>query len=93
MDKKGGGHVDWIISIGIFLIYLLSMFVLIKPGIIPTHDSDTLLDIIEENVREDFFVALSFDNDPTNDDVGGFYWTLNKLPLFVNSFHLSIQTS
>ena len=70
--KKGvEGHVDWVISIGIFLTYLLGMFVLIKPGVIPVHDYNTLLDIVEENAKKDYD--------------SGLYWTLYKVPLFITT--------
>lgn len=82
INKKGDGHVDWIISIGIFLVYLLGMFVLIKPGVMPVYDYDTLLDIVEEHFKED--VKVVKDGDILT-DFGGLYWTLYKTPLFVES--------
>ena len=90
MDKKGDGHVDWIISIGIFLIYLLGMFVIIRPGIEPSQDYDTLLDILEENVKED--VNIEFDQGILS-DFGGLYWTLYKAPLFFQGFADDVYAS
>lgn len=75
MNKKGDGHVDWIISIGIFLVFLLSIFVIIKPGIEPNYDYNTLLDNLEEHVKGDFNWA--------SDYFGGFYWNLYKIPLYI----------
>lgn len=83
-NKKGDGHVDWIISIGIFLIFLLSIFVIIKPGVEPNYDYNTLLDNIEEHVKGDFKIESLFDI--SKFDFEGFYWTLYKTPLFFQEF-------
>lgn len=48
MMNKKGGHVDWAISIGIFLVYLIGMFILLRPGITPVYKPDSLLKIIED---------------------------------------------
>ncbi len=50
MNKRGvGGHVDWIIGIGLFLVYVALIFAFFKPGIEEVFQSDTLLDIVETN--------------------------------------------
>lgn len=51
-SKKGASHVDWAISMGIFLIYLFTLFVLIKPGAKPVYTQETLLSIVEEKFEE-----------------------------------------
>ncbi len=54
MNNKGiGGHVDWIIGIGLFLIYIALMFAFFKPGVSDVFEHDTLLDIVEEGFRSD----------------------------------------
>ena len=52
MDKRGS-HADWAISMGIFLVYLLVLFIIIRPGIEKVHNEDVLLDIVEEGLSED----------------------------------------
>lgn len=47
MQKKGASHADWAISLGIFLIYILSLFLIIQPGVEPIYREDTLLGIVE----------------------------------------------
>ncbi|HLC86523.1 MAG TPA: hypothetical protein VJG30_04520 [Candidatus Nanoarchaeia archaeon] len=50
-SKKGVGHeVDWVIGIGLFLLSLVAIFVLFKPGVTPVYDSETLLNIIQDNL-------------------------------------------
>jgi len=50
MNKKAIGHqIDWIISTAIFLLYILSIFAFVKPGIKATHQPETLLKIVQDN--------------------------------------------
>jgi len=50
MDKKGlGTAVDWIVAVGIFLVYFGLVFVFFKPGVQDVFDSDTLLTLVEDN--------------------------------------------
>lgn len=51
-NKKGAGHVDWTISIGIFIIFLLSILVFIKPVYKPAYESETLGEIIKDSFLE-----------------------------------------
>jgi len=51
--NKRGSHADWAISMGIFLIYLLVLFIIIRPGIEPIHNENTLLDIAESKFNKD----------------------------------------
>ncbi len=48
MDKKGASHADWAISLGIFLVYILSLFLIIQPGVEPIYREDALLQIVED---------------------------------------------
>ncbi len=52
MNKKGG-HVDWVISMGIFIIYIFALFVLLRPGVKPIYRPTALLDNLEEQFNED----------------------------------------
>lgn len=52
-NKKGiGTQVDWVIGMGIFLVYLSLTFIFFKPGIKPVFDDDTLQDIIKDKLTE-----------------------------------------
>lgn len=48
-----GSHADWAISMGIFLVYLLILFIIIRPGIEPVRDEKVLLDIVEQKFSEE----------------------------------------
>ena len=49
MGKKGAIHVDWAISMGLFLIYVTVLFILIKPGYYPEYKPENLFSILENN--------------------------------------------
>ncbi len=54
MYKKGASsHVDWAISVGIFVIYILLLFIFLRPGTEPAYSQDKLLDIVESNLDTD----------------------------------------
>jgi len=55
MDKKGSEHIDWMISMGLFLLGVITIFLLLKPGIQKEHNEDFLLELLEEKFKEDFF--------------------------------------
>lgn len=50
MFNKKGDHVDWALSMGIFLLYLIGLFILLRPGITPVYDSSGILQILETNL-------------------------------------------
>ena len=52
MNKKGG-HVDWVISMGIFIIYIFALFILIRPGVKPVYRPTDLLNNLQQNFEED----------------------------------------
>ena len=53
-NKKGiATAVDWIIAVGIFLVYFGLVFVFFKPGVSDVFDEDTLLGIVEEGFMND----------------------------------------
>ncbi len=54
LGKKGiGGDIDWIIAMGIFLIFMSLVFTLFKPGIRSSFDYKSLQGIVEENFLND----------------------------------------
>ncbi len=72
MVKKGTTHVDWAISIGIFLIYVLGLFIFLKPGLEPVYKNEILEEIVDGNFFEE--VNLIVERKPLyidNADTGG----------------------
>jgi len=54
--KKGAIHLDWVISIGIFLMYILFFFIFISPFYkAPTQEGVIMLDILMDNFREEVY--------------------------------------
>lgn len=49
MDKRGLSYVDWVISMGLFIIVVLAIFIFLKPGAQSVYNNDNLLDIAEVN--------------------------------------------
>ncbi len=47
IGKKGGIHVDWAISMGLFLVYVILLFIILKPGSYAIHKPESLFTIIE----------------------------------------------
>lgn len=59
MDKKAVTQVDWAVSMGIFLIYVLSMFVMIQPGIQPINKKETMGGIAEKQLQLDIYYNIT----------------------------------
>lgn len=51
--RKGTSHVDWAISMGIFLVYILLTFIFLKPATEPTYSGNSLLDIAYKGLKDD----------------------------------------
>ncbi len=51
--KKGATHVDWAISMGIFLVYVMLMLIFLRPASQPTYSGNTLLDTIYSGLKDD----------------------------------------
>lgn len=51
MNKKGT-HVDWVISMGIFIVYIFALFILLRPGVRPVYKSEILLDILQKSFED-----------------------------------------
>jgi len=50
--KKGASHVDWAISMGIFLVFIMLTFIFLRPGTEQVYKGDVLLKIIEDGLKE-----------------------------------------
>ena len=54
INKRGiGQEVDWIIGIGLFMLSIVFIFILFRPGISKPYDAKTLLDILQEGLDND----------------------------------------
>ena len=54
LNKRGIAHgIDWIIGIVLFLMTIAFILVLFKPGVTPLYESQTLLDVVQNNVMND----------------------------------------
>ena len=54
-SKKALSHVDWAMSLSIFLLYLAWFFIFVKPLFAPSQNIDTLLDILQEGVKNEIY--------------------------------------
>lgn len=52
-NKKGLDYIDWSMSLGIFIIAVLALFIFLKPGVKPSYDGDNLLQIVESNFMKE----------------------------------------
>mgnify|MGYP001603208996 CR=1 FL=1 len=57
-DKRGGVHVDWILSMGLFLVSTILLFAFLKPGIVPLTEEKILLDVLINNFNNNFLWSL-----------------------------------
>lgn len=48
MDRKGLSYVDWVISLGTFLIAVMFIIVLIRPQLEPKEEKESLLTVVEQ---------------------------------------------
>lgn len=75
MNKKAS-HVDWAISMGIFLVYLIGLFILLRPGVTPVHKPESLLSILKEKFNEEVVwevreIPIILQEDCRGEQVGG----------------------
>lgn len=56
--KKGSSHVDWAISMGLFITYLMLMLIFIRPGIEPIYDETTLVNNVKSNFQNDSYSSV-----------------------------------
>ncbi len=59
MNKKGLSYVDWAVSFGLFVIYLLAIFILLRPAISDSYNSEFLSTIVKQGMEEDSYIELS----------------------------------
>lgn len=55
---KGTSQVDWAISIGIFLIYVLGLIIFIRPGLQPVMENNLLISILQDNLKDDVYATV-----------------------------------
>ena len=55
-NKKGLSYIDWIISMGLFLLVVIMIFTFLRPGATPAFQSSELFEIVEDN----FFQNVSW---------------------------------
>lgn len=56
--KKGASHVDWAISIGIFLVYVLGLIVFLRPGVQPLLNEDVLINLVQSNFNNETYLNI-----------------------------------
>ncbi|MBT7902366.1 hypothetical protein HN587_00775 [Candidatus Woesearchaeota archaeon] len=54
-NKRGITQTDWVISLGIFLVYLFWFFVFITPFMSTERNTDTVLQIVQDNLEKEIF--------------------------------------
>ncbi len=103
--KKGMMHIDWIIAIAIFILYISFFFTLLKPSFKSELQGDMLLSIIEENFKSTIYWNLTKNSlfvDCVQNcaglqdlclDVYPFTWQENNLRLFDNTQQLGFTFS
>ena len=52
---KGQIHTEWVISLGIFLLYVLGMIIFIKPGYVSYYGEKDLINIVENGFKEKYY--------------------------------------
>ena len=65
-NKKGNLHIDWVISIGIFLTYIILLITFIKPSYEPSFEGDVLVNLAKNKFYNEAGwevkkILLSFD--------------------------------
>ncbi len=68
INKKGNVHIDWVISIAIFLTYIIILLAFIKPSYKPSFEGDVLVEMVKDNFHKESSwevnkILLSFDCD------------------------------
>ena len=58
-SKKGLSHVDWAMSLAIFLLYLAWFFIFVKPLFGPSQNMDVLLNILQDGFEDEVFQDVS----------------------------------
>ena len=54
LNKRGiGGEIDWLLATGLFILSIVFVFVLFRPGLTPIYDSRSLLTIAQAGFNND----------------------------------------
>ncbi len=56
--KRGMLHIDWVISFGIFVVFLLMMFIWFGPALTREYDDEYLKDVAEKGFKEAAFAEV-----------------------------------
>ncbi|MBI4154120.1 hypothetical protein HY501_02190 [Candidatus Woesearchaeota archaeon] len=82
LNKEGASHADWAISLGIFLVYTLVLFLVVQPGTEPVFKEENLLQIVRvhfENATnyrlERTLLIINVSTSPTDTPAGVFRLT------------------
>ena len=51
-NKRGNVHIDWVISIAIFLTYIIVLLAFIRPSYEPSFEGDVLVNMVKNNFDE-----------------------------------------
>lgn len=52
MEKVGALHVDWAVSISLFLLFVISVLLLFRPGLLPDYDGSSLTGLVEQELLD-----------------------------------------
>ncbi len=92
--KRGATHADWAVSLGIFLVYTLSLFILIQPGVEPIFRNENLIKIVDSSFFNETRLVLEKTPiifTPIEIEVDGIYEAVirNDIPLSGNELDLT----
>ncbi len=54
MKKRGATHVDWAISLALFLLYVAWFFIFINPTFMQDNTQEALISIVESNFKDEY---------------------------------------
>ena len=58
MGDKGAIHVDWAVSMALFLLFIIGILVFLKPGVLSLYDDEYLTGLVADEVMNRSFVRL-----------------------------------
>lgn len=57
--KRGASHVDWAISMGLFLVFIMLTLIFLRPGTEPIYKGETIIKIMEDGLKEDGYYTVN----------------------------------
>ena len=60
MNKRGLSHIDWVISFGVFVIFLLLLFIWFGPSLTTEYSEEYLGGIASKGFKDDTLRGLSW---------------------------------